>query len=439
MLRQNNFVIASPHKYAVYLPAVNTTYPKIIDTTPPTTRQWPAGLTLDDLAFWSGNSQLFNHLVLLHSIGGYKIGSDPRGILFRKQPGEYITVGDCGGFQIGKGTLKGLKGLRVGMSGDSAVAAWGRNYEAKMWIINWLEQYCDYAMTIDMPLWATAPVGINSPFHKCSTQQLIDMTVANLQLIDRERQWRTKWLNVVQGTNEANTLLWWNAVKWFKGGGWSLAGAAGWRGGLVNVLKTLLIMREEGAFSKGQNWLHMLGVSQPLWDIVLSAIQRQLRKENPRIQVSFDSASAFESAGARDQYAIPPKLGMKTRDWTISYKTFTALRSDADKSKSTRTDLKSPIAKLLRMRDMVVVDKALAGRRIDQYTNAFLMNHNVYVYLEAGRRANALAFEAKTPSIPKDFQRVLAVIEEAFMVKDWRKCISNNSFFLNTIAKSSYD
>ena len=207
MNQPDNFTLSVPSPYAIYLPAVNTTYPKIIDDTISVSRPIPSSFTLDDLAFWSGNSTYWNHKFVLHSIGGYDVGTDPRGPLFRKQSGDFLIVGDCGGFQIGKGTLKGLKDLKQGMTEQAAVAAWGRNYEAKLWIINWLEQYCDYAMTLDMPLWATTNYGTNSPFHNCSEASLLAMTLDNLRLIEREKQGKTKGLNVIQGTTPENTVL----------------------------------------------------------------------------------------------------------------------------------------------------------------------------------------------------------------------------------------
>jgi hypothetical protein len=434
----DNFTLSVPSPYAIYLPAVNTTYPKVIDDTLPAGRPVPANFTLDDLAFWSGNSTYWNHKFILHSIGGYDVGTDPRGPLFRKQPGDFLMVGDCGGFQIGKGTLKGLKDLKQGMTEQEGIAAWARNYEAKLWIINWLEQYCDYAMTLDMPLWATTSYGTNSPFHNCSEASLLAMTLDNLRLIERERQGKTKWLNVIQGTTPENTETWWQAVKWFRSGGWSLAGAAGWRGGLYNVLRTVLTMRDEGAFEKGQDWLHFLGVSQPKWDIFLSAIQRQLRKDNPNIQISFDSASPFESGGARDQYAIPPELGTNIYDWQVSYKTFTALKSHADTRQTIPSPLESPLGRNLHMSDLVVDNKEMSGRRIDKFTNAFLMNHNVWVYLDAGRRANLAATIDPEHSIPNQFRTVLGIIEAVFNAKDWRSILDSSADTFRRVAPSMY-
>ncbi len=438
MNQPDDFTLSVPSPYAIYLPAVNTTYPKIIDDLLPAGRPVPANFTLDDLAFWSGNSTYWNHKFILHSIGGYDVGTDPRGPLFRKQPGDFLMVGDCGGFQIGKGTLKGLKDLKPGMTEQEAVAAWGRNYEAKLWIINWLEQYCDYAMTLDMPLWATTGYGTNSPFHNCSEASLLAMTLENLRLIEREKQGKTKWLNVIQGTTPENTEIWWQTVKWFRGGGWSLAGAAGWRGGLYNVLRTVLTMRDEGAFEPGQDWVHFLGVSQPKWDIFLSAIQRQLRKDNPNIQISFDSASPFESGGARDQYAIPPALGTNIYDWQVSYKTLTALKSYADTSQTISSPLASPLGRNLHMSDLVVDDREMSGRRIDKFSNAFLMNHNVWVYLDAGRRANLTAANDPSHSIPNQFRAVLEIIETAFNTEDWRSILDSSADTFRRVAPSMY-
>ena len=439
MAQPDNFNLSHPSPYAIYLPAVNTTYPKIVDDELPPNRPVPSGFTLDDLAFWSGNSQYWNHKYLLHSIGGYDVGSVQRGPLFRKRPGEFLFLGDCGGFQIGKGTLKGLRDLKKGINGQAAVEAWSRNYDAKVWIINWLEEHCDYAMTLDMPLWAMSEFGVDSPFHRCSEQQLLSMTLENLKLIQQERQGRTKWLNVIQGTNAKDTLTWWNAVKWFEDGGWSLAGAAGWRGGLHNVLSIVLRMRDEGAFEPGRDWVHMLGVSQPKWDIFLTAIQRQLRSSNPNIQISCDSASPFESGGARDQYALPPALGKKLADWGVGYRTLTAVRTDADQTKTTPSPLLSPIGRALTMKDLVVDGSPMSGRRIDKFTNAFLMNHNAWVYLDAGRRANDAAFSStSTDDIPAEFQAVLEIIETAFTTSNWESVLDTSKEFLVEIAPNMY-
>ena len=94
-------------------------------------------------------------------------------------------MGDSGGFQIGKGTLAGFTALNKLKTADEVCDAWRNATELKKWIVNWLETHSDYAMTLYMPLWAQLEQNKRTPFHKCSTQQLIDLTVENLEFIKK--------------------------------------------------------------------------------------------------------------------------------------------------------------------------------------------------------------------------------------------------------------
>jgi len=434
----DQFVLSIPHDAAIYLPALNDNYARTAGKSLPQGRTLPQGLQLSDLAFWTGQSALWNHKVLLHSIGGHSVGSDTRGMLFSRSPGSFTLLGDSGGFQIGKGTLQGLKGFKPRMTAQEAVNAWAENFDAKLWIIDWLERYADYAMTIDMPLWARTKDGSASPFHRCSTEQLIAMTVENLQIIEDNSQGRTKWLNVVQGTTAEDTLLWWNSIKWFRYGGWALAGAAGWRGGLANLLTTVLIMRDDGAFSPGQDWLHVLGVSQPKWDVLLTAIQQGLRAVNPRLQISFDSATALFKAGKKDEYITPVNLGPSLADWRFRFEMLPSLRSHADRNNPIPSPLHSPVGQQLMMHDLVVRDGEFDGRRLDNVSAQLLCNHNIWVILQTSKRANAMAFGGARDQLPTLLADVLGVIEQLFCTANWRAVLDQHRSLLDAIAKTRY-
>lgn len=432
------FVLAAPHDEAIYLPALNDNYIQTAGKTLPPGRTLPQGLQLSDLAFWTGQSSLWNHKFLLHSIGGHSVGSDTRGVLFNRPPGSCTMLGDSGGYQIGKGTLQGFRGFRRGMTAQEAVNAWAENFDAKLWIIDWLERYADYAMTIDMPLWARRPDGTDSPFHRCSIEQLIAMTVENLEIIDENRQGRTKWLNVIQGTTAEDTLLWWNSVKWFRHSGWALAGAAGWRGGLANLLTTVLIMRDDGAFSPGQDWLHVLGVSQPKWAVLLTAIQQGLRAVNSKLQISFDSATPVSSAGNRDEYMTPISLGPSLSDWTFKFVTLPSLRRHADRSNPIPSPLHSPVGQQLMMHDLVVRDGEFDGRRLDTVSAQLLCNHNIWVILQTFKQANAMAFGGTHEQLPTLLADALQIIEQLFSTKDWRSLLDQHRSLLDAFAKTRY-
>jgi hypothetical protein len=430
----DNFVMTAPHDYAIYLPAVNPEYANVVNTKITSNRPLPVNFDVNDLEFWTGSSKLWNHKFLLHSIGGYKVGTDTRGSLFGKKQNSFCMVGDSGGFQIGKGSLNGLKNLRAGMTGNQAVAEWNDNYDAKIWIIDWLEQYCTYAMTLDMPLWARLAENANSPFHNCTDEQLLAMTLNNLALIGKEKRDRTKWLNVVQGTTPVNTLNWWNSVKHYRLGGWALAGTAGWRGGLYNMLSIILTMRDDAAFESGLDWVHVLGVSQTKWDMFLTAIQKGLRNQNSKLQISCDSATPFSSAGARDEYAIQPVLGPKESDWVVRLESIKATKSYADPTNQIQFPVQSPLGQQLSMHHLVIDDSDFSGRRIDLLTNMLLANSNTWVYLDAGRRANDLAFNGERHNLPPDYAQVLDVIEQTFSTKDWRSVLDANKALLDRVA-----
>jgi hypothetical protein len=259
--------------YAVYLPAVNEIYASSLIKPIPNNRPFPKSFELDDLAFWKKDTKLWHHAEYLHSIGQYSVGSTPDNVITRRGRTDGVLFGDSGGFQIGKGTLKGINGLNTGISAEDACDAWDNATDAKHWILGWLETYTNYAMTIDMPLWATLQENRSSPFHRCSVKQLTDMTVDNLHFIDRYRKNQTKWLNVLQGPDTAGVVDWWNAVKWFDCEGYALGGCAGYRGGLKSVLATVLMLRDDNAFRAGRDWIHALGVSTAKWAVVLAPVE----------------------------------------------------------------------------------------------------------------------------------------------------------------------
>jgi hypothetical protein len=430
----DNFVLQAPHAHAIYLPAVNSSYAKVGSIALPNARALPPGLSPADFEFWTGNSKLWNHKFLLHSIGNYSVGANTRGPLFCRPSGAFTIVGDSGGFQIGRGRFKGIDGLYAEMPAEEAEGVWKDRYDEKSWIVRWLDHYCDYAMTIDMPLWARLERGKDSPFHACSEEQLLAMTNDNLRLIEELAQGTTKWLNVVQATTLEDGLRWWNGVKWFKRGGWSLAGSAGWRGGLYTMLNILLTMRDDNAFSPGQNWVHFLGVSQMRWDIFLTAIQMGLRRTNPALQISFDSATAFDQGGRFDKYALSPSLGTDESGWSMSFAQIEHLQKYSDANNAIPFPDSSPLGDILSMHHVVIKDDEFAGRRFDSLSNFMLINHTLWVYLDAGRRANAAAFYAEKREIPNSFAAALDIIERAFIIENWEDFLNKESGSLNVVA-----
>ena len=427
-------------EYAVYLPAVNDSYAAETSKELPKDRPFPLGLTLRDLAFWEPNG-LWYYPYLLHSVGLYSVGTLPNNTVTQRHRTNNTLVGDSGGFQIGKGSMKGLSALRAKpMPADAAVAAWQQESRARDWIVGWLDTYADYAMTLDMPLWASSPDGASSPFHSCSTAQLIDMTVQNLRFIDSRADGQAKWLNVVQGgENTSDIQLWWDAVKWFRRGGWALAGSAGAKGGIVGILQTVLMMRDDGAFEPGQDWVHILGVSTTTMAVMLTAVQQGLRRGNPDLRVSFDSSSPFQIGGRYEGVALPPAFSSDASSWSLRYENAPQSRLHADPSlPSPFAHDQSPIGRRLQLHHLSVRGGIWDQRNFDSISNMLLTNHNVWVYLDAMKQANDFAAARNAARVPARYLQCLDFIDHVFQRDDWSKAISDEQALLDAVVPNGY-
>ncbi len=423
--------------YAIYLPAVNDEFARRVTQQVPQNRQFPANLQLSDLAFWNKSNPLFYYPYVLHSVGQFTVGSVIDNGLTRGGRSDRVLIGDSGGFQIGKGTLKGYNDLFKGMSADDAVEALVNADDVRNWIVTWLETYCQYAMTLDMPLWAATDAGADSPFHSCTMEQLTTMTVANLRFIEMHRKGNVKWLNVVQGIDEQTTRDWYSAVKWFKYGGWALAGAAGVRGGLLNVLKTVLMMRDDDAFSAGQDWVHVLGTSTLDWAIVLTAIQKSLRQVNSAIKISFDSSSPFQLGGRYEEACFLPELDEHVSSWKV--KKETSPHGHVYVGSNEAFPFQSPLGNLMTLGDLNVYKGIYEKRRYDPISLSMLVHHNVYVYLKAIQMANERVFSTDPDRlVPRLYEQCIDVIAEAFDKPNWYSYLESESSLLNAHSEGAY-
>lgn len=423
--------------FALYLPAVNEVFAKGVLKEIPSDRSFPVSLTLKDLIFWNDN-KLFHYPNLLHSIGAHTVGSWPNNAVTRTDTQNVKVFADSGGFQIGKGNLKGFKEISNLSDPHEVVQAWTSAHRIRNWVVSWSEAFSGYAMTLDIPLWVTSPAGENSPFANCSQEQIIAMTVENLKYINFYCQGHTKWINVIHGLDIKAIEDWWNAVKGYKFKGWALAGGAGTRGGLYQLLYTTLMMRDEEAFAHDCEVLHLLGVSGLKWSVVLTAMQQQLSTKNPNLRVTFDSSSPFQHAAKYDSACVPPLLGVEESSWTIA----------ADKSIQDFRYVNgghpfkykdSPIGKRMSMGHLNVRGTHNSDRHFDEISRHLLVNHNVWVYLDAIQSANeAVISDAKNELAPASLLEILDIVKDAFHEQDWRAFLLRHKKTLDKFAKSQY-
>jgi hypothetical protein len=425
-------------KYAIPTPAVNN-YAKGILGEVSETRQYPDGVDPSDLNYWTNDSTLFNHPFILNSAGMYRVGEWPDNAVTRANKQEVMIIGDSGGYQLGTGKLKGMPKFGEELNAAQALERWDHMADrVRKWDVAFSESFTTHAMTLDHPLWLTVAANTKSAFAKCSVEQLTALTVENLHFIEANRQGYTKWLNVVQGITNNEFEYWWAAIKQFQFDGWALAGGAGAKGGIYQMLYAIKRMQEDGAFEDGRVHMHVLGVSTLKWAVFLTAIQNALRVQYDNFTVTYDASSPFKSAMQYQNAYIAPELSQELGSWKLSSTKVPHGFKYRDSTKKFVCD-SSPIGKLMTLGDLNVKGGKHAKNFFDAHSLYLIANHNVAVQLEAIHGANEAAFgKDKHKRTPEKYLKCIELIQEAFKVDDWRGFLSKNKIFFDSVAPSKY-
>lgn len=425
-------------EFAVYLPAIQSWYSRNVysDRLRDKERPFPNGITLKDLDFLNPNSKLWHYGYGLYSAGLFSDDAPRACSVANRNKSATTILGDSGGYQIGIGTFPGTQHIKREKTQEGVMRAWAECGDVRRRVVNWLESNSDYAMTIDMPLWAMGSMQSSSPFKICNEKQLLEMTVDNLKYIQKHRMGRTKWLNVLQGTDPKNMKMWWDEVKKYKFDGWALAGDTGWGGGLDSVLNMVLTMRDEGAFVDGQDWLHVLGVSKPTWAVIFTAIQKQLRKDNPKLQISYDSASPFQMVGKFHDTVRYPKLTKNLSSWVMSASEVQTNPIYANTDGKYHFPFQSPLGELMTLDHINVNGGKYQGMSTDTISWLLMINHTLYVYVRSFLEANELVFldrSSAQETVPNEILEVIDFIEHVFTVKNWKRELTKNKPMLDRV------
>jgi hypothetical protein len=429
--RQSGFNIRD---YSIFLPALNTLYLDAVEKEIPEGRPVPAGFTMDKLKFWSEGG-LWQYPVALNTVASYKPLSSVNNAITNTPANLFFTVGDSGGFSIASGAMP-IAGLKEAETPAEAMNAWSTATEIKMWMIHFLKTHYAYSHVIDFPLWTLTAKGKDSPFRHCTIEELTSLTVENLEAIQQYGD-GGKWINIVQGLDAKTTRDWLDAVSAFKFDAWSVGGGAGYRGGLAQILRTTLTMRDRGLLDSGCDLLHFLGVSQPIFAVIFTRIMQHLRKSNnPDLVVTYDASSPLLIAGQNEQVAILPKFGKNIADWSIS-----AEQSPQEAALVGSIEIypyENPFGDALQMGHLNVYDDQFNKRRYDNLSLAILSNINIHTYLTAFQRANELVAQ-NSHDLPDEVKQVLDVIDEAFTTKeDWELVLIRHNNLLNSIKRNEY-
>lgn len=408
--------------YSIYLPAISTFYnnyvskQRISKYVPD--ERLPAGFDrgIEGLNFLNDEEGYYSYQYGLYSAGhaqlDLKKARIQESMILGRDKAKSIIVGDSGGFQIGKGILKFDWHNFEGPEADATRKS----------ILDWLEETADWSMMLDVPGWACNET--NSPKTGLKTyEDCLEKTRHNNEFFLKNRQGKTKFLNVLQGTDWARAEQWYAGVKEFSDPKiWGDKAAEGWAMGGANmsrmdvVLKRLIMLREEGLL-QDKDWMHFLGAAQLDWSCYLTLIQRQVRKHiNPNFTSSFDCASPFVATAHGLVYT---KAHHSNKRWTVSME-----KSPDNKALSGSKipfPFESEIGRRMVMGDICHYAPGMLNKigkegktSWDSFSYALLMSHNVYMHIDAVQKANHLM----------DVE--IARVRDSVNWRHWKKVRSND-------------
>jgi hypothetical protein len=460
----NKNLTATQNDYAYFLPATSSFYGSFIGYqrhrypyVQPSRIPQNFVNDVESLNFLDPDKGLFYFDHCLYSAGHANLDlskNDDRESLFRnrKRDGSSWVLGDSGGFQIGKGVWAGewrdptgpevaakmaecvAKGIelvpQLDADGNVKLDKKGnpkttkvdhvKLYQAQLdaaqkkreQVLNWMDALMDYGMVLDIPSWiARSPAGAAAT-NITSYELAVEATKYNNNYFIKHRNGNCKFLNVLQGENHEQADDWYAQMKDFCDpkvygdkafNGWAMGGQN--MCDVHLVLKRLVALKFDRLLEKGQHdWMHFLGTSKLEWALLLTDIQRAVRKyHNENFTISFDCASPF-LATANGQIYVQTEIEDRKK-WL-----YRMLPSIDDKKYATDTRLftdtvvqdghfknftKSPVIDGVKTNEICVYAPGNLNRMNkenktswDSFTYAIMMGHNVWMHINSVQEAN---------------------------------------------------
>jgi len=445
-MTQDNLT-AKQNDYAVFLPAISGFYATFVgkQRTDPNyvdPARMPVGLDMEMMNWLNDQKGLFPYRWSLYSGGHANLDltkPDPSEDMVRNRDPNTLILGDSGGFQIAKGLWEGDWKAGSGCS---------KAQKKRDAVLKWLDGVANYGMILDIPTWVIHDKKASAACGITTYEEAVAATKFNNDYFMKHRKGvkngGAKFLNVLQGSNHGEADKWYDLMKDYCDpvkypdthfNGWSMGGQN--MCDVHLVLKRLVALRHDNLLQEGvHDWMHFLGTSKLEWAVLLTVIQRAVRRYvNPSFTISFDCASPFLATANGQVYHhidLPHEDKWCYRMSPIvddkKYSTDTRPYGQAVVADGLIDHFdESPISKLMTMKDICIykpgqrkTDAELNGETFDpnnmdhfhvppdlnkigkngktswdSFSYALLMGHNVWTHIEAVQRANR-EFDAGT-------------------------------------------
>jgi hypothetical protein len=410
-MTQDNLT-AKQSDYALFLPALSGFYSGYIGrqrggTNGVDQARMPPGIQDMEMLNWlNAQKGLFPYKWSLYSAGHANLdlnkedwGED---MVRNRDRANTFLLGDSGGFQIGKGKWEG----------DWKNPACPKAQKKREQVLKWMDGLMDYGMCLDIPAWvARSPAGQKATGIS-TYDEAVQGTYINNEYFINNRTGACKFLNVLQGENHTDADDWYERMKKYCDpkqypgrhfNGWAMGGQN--MCDVHLVLKRLVALRFDGLLEEGkQDWMHFLGTSKLEWALLLTDIQRAVRKyHNPSFTISFDCASPFLATANGQVYH---HIDIQDRKkWCYRMSSIVDDKKYANDTRTYRDAVlqdglikhfdESPVSKNLLIKDICHYAPGMLNKigregrtSWDSFSYALLMGHNVWTHLTSVQQAN---------------------------------------------------
>jgi hypothetical protein len=406
--------------------------------------------------------------------------------MVRTREAGTIMLADSGGFQIAKGVWEGewrdptgpevaakmancvAKGIEIrpllDKTGNPKLDKKGnpktvkinhvKEYQDKLdaaqkmreVVLKWQMGIATHGMTMDIPTWTFRDPKASAASGITSYTDAVNATKYNNEYWINNRYGDTKILNVLQGGTHKEADDWYNDMKDYCDpvkypgrhfNGWGMGGQNMCDAQLV--LNRLVALIHDGLLESGvHDWMHFLGTSKLEWAVLLTDIQRAVRKyHNPTFTISFDCASPFLATANgqlyhnitlehRKKWSYNMSPTVDDKKYSVDSRSFgDAVRQDGIHP----TFEDSPITSRMKISDVCYYkpgDLNKIGKEgrtsWDSFSYALLMGHNVWTHIEAVQRANRAYDTGISPDMLvhpiSTHLNVRTIINQIFAAKD---------------------
>lgn len=318
-----------------------------------------------------------------------------------------ICLGDSGGYQIATGVMN-------------------FNDEVREKIFRWLEDNTNYAMNLDIPPWDLSISEVDEFDRRLS------VSYDNYKYFYENQTGKTKFMNVLQGTNLDQLNKWYDKVKEFHfEGGWGVGGSA------INIFRTLqafFFLYEKGEVNRvdnGSALVHILGYSKASSLFVLIYLQQKLNSLGHKIRLSYDSSTPY----LQSSYG---RYSLFTKREGVTYITFNmdVFKEEQHVNLSGELPCNCNVCKGLTFKDLLSLRNNKGGFKSEWYL--MLGNHNLNNFLKYKIQLESLiSLENKdllSTVFNTNHMRIFEIIDKCFEADSPTVYLNKHRFELASLA-----